>query len=318
MLTTIAPLIAIFAIFYFLMIRPQQQRMKQHRDMVANISRGDTVVTAGGQVAKVSKPVKPEDQEVTVEIADGVIGAGGAQHNFRSAPEERARQFEQGCLIDASDSHLEPRPHAARSADRLHHRAAQCAAGHRARASSRGAAKHRNARPRSSGRFLSAARSRDGSGREGQAAIADGRHPRKSAQGAHRLYRPAGEDRYGFRARHRRRAVSGRQGHRRQAERRAIGGGLLGRPGRIRIDRARQFDDCHEDYRPIPHPEPGPDSRPVARSGAPPYRPVGHARTHHRAAGRRPHPCAGTWPVRSAAPDRSARQDREDDVPVGG
>ena len=72
MLTTIAPLIAIFAIFYFLMIRPQQQRMKQHRDMVANISRGDTVVTAGGHVAKVSKPVKPEDQEVTVEIADGV------------------------------------------------------------------------------------------------------------------------------------------------------------------------------------------------------------------------------------------------------
>jgi preprotein translocase subunit YajC len=72
MITTIAPLVAIFAIFYFLMIRPQQQRMKQHRDMVANISRGDTVVTAGGILAKVAKPVKPEDTEVTVEIADGV------------------------------------------------------------------------------------------------------------------------------------------------------------------------------------------------------------------------------------------------------
>jgi preprotein translocase subunit YajC len=73
MLTTIAPLVAIFAIFYFLMIRPQQQRMKQHRDMVANIGRGDTVITAGGLVAKVSKPVKPEDTEVTVEISEGVL-----------------------------------------------------------------------------------------------------------------------------------------------------------------------------------------------------------------------------------------------------
>jgi preprotein translocase subunit YajC len=72
-LTTIAPLAAIFAIFYFLMIRPQQQRMKQHREMVANISRGDTVVTAGGLVAKVPKAVKPEDAEITVEIADGVF-----------------------------------------------------------------------------------------------------------------------------------------------------------------------------------------------------------------------------------------------------
>jgi preprotein translocase subunit YajC len=47
--------------------------MKQHRDMVANIGRGDTVITAGGLVAKVSKPVKPEDTEVTVEISEGVL-----------------------------------------------------------------------------------------------------------------------------------------------------------------------------------------------------------------------------------------------------
>jgi preprotein translocase subunit YajC len=72
MITTIAPLIAIFAIFYFLMIRPQQQRVKQHKQMVDNISRGDTVITAGGIVAKVAKPVKPDDAEVTVEIADGI------------------------------------------------------------------------------------------------------------------------------------------------------------------------------------------------------------------------------------------------------
>ena len=71
-LTSIVPLIAVFAIMYFLLIRPQQQKMKDHRKMVDNIARGDTVVTAGGIVAKVAKPVKPEDTEVTVEIADGV------------------------------------------------------------------------------------------------------------------------------------------------------------------------------------------------------------------------------------------------------
>jgi preprotein translocase subunit YajC len=52
-LYSIAPLIFIFAIMYFLMIRPQQQRMKQHREMVENVKRGDTVVTAGGVVGKV-------------------------------------------------------------------------------------------------------------------------------------------------------------------------------------------------------------------------------------------------------------------------
>jgi preprotein translocase subunit YajC len=72
MLVQFLPIVALVVLFYFLMIRPQQQRMKQHREMVANISRGDTVVTAGGHVAKVSKPVKPEDPEITVEIADGV------------------------------------------------------------------------------------------------------------------------------------------------------------------------------------------------------------------------------------------------------
>jgi preprotein translocase subunit YajC len=71
-LTTIAPLIFIFAIMYFLMIRPQQQRAKQLREMVDNVRRGDTVVTAGGIVGKVTKATTKEDTEVTVEIADGV------------------------------------------------------------------------------------------------------------------------------------------------------------------------------------------------------------------------------------------------------
>jgi len=71
-LTTIAPLIFIFGIMYFLLIRPQQQRMKQHKQMVENVRRGDTVVTAGGIVGRVTKVGQPEDPEITVEIADNV------------------------------------------------------------------------------------------------------------------------------------------------------------------------------------------------------------------------------------------------------
>jgi preprotein translocase subunit YajC len=71
-LTSIVPLIAVFAIMYFLLIRPQQQRMKQHKQMVENLRRGDTVVTAGGVVGRVSKMPPKDDPEITVEIADGV------------------------------------------------------------------------------------------------------------------------------------------------------------------------------------------------------------------------------------------------------
>jgi preprotein translocase subunit YajC len=62
------PILLMFVIFYFLLLRPQQQRMKAHREMVANIRRGDMVVTAGGIVGKVTK-VK-DDGEIEVEIAD--------------------------------------------------------------------------------------------------------------------------------------------------------------------------------------------------------------------------------------------------------
>ncbi|HTO27463.1 MAG TPA: preprotein translocase subunit YajC [Devosia sp.] len=69
-LSSFVPIIAIFAIMYFLMIRPQQQRLKQHRQMVDNVRRGDTIVTAGGIIGKVSK-VKDEG-ELLVEIAENV------------------------------------------------------------------------------------------------------------------------------------------------------------------------------------------------------------------------------------------------------
>ena len=64
------PLVLLFGIFYFLLIRPQQQRMKKQQEMVNAVRRGDTVVTAGGLVGRVAK-VK-DDGEVMVEIADGV------------------------------------------------------------------------------------------------------------------------------------------------------------------------------------------------------------------------------------------------------
>ena len=64
------PLILIFAIMYFLLIRPQQKKMKEHQAMVAALRRGDQVVTQGGLIGKVAK-VK-DDTEVEVEIADGV------------------------------------------------------------------------------------------------------------------------------------------------------------------------------------------------------------------------------------------------------
>jgi preprotein translocase subunit YajC len=64
------PLILIFGIMYFLLIRPQQKKLKDHKSMVEAVRRGDQVITAGGIIGKVSK-VK-EDGEIEVEIASGV------------------------------------------------------------------------------------------------------------------------------------------------------------------------------------------------------------------------------------------------------
>jgi preprotein translocase subunit YajC len=64
----LVPILLMFVIFYLLLLRPQQQKVKQHREMVANLRRGDTVVTAGGIVGKVTKV--RDDNEIEVEIAD--------------------------------------------------------------------------------------------------------------------------------------------------------------------------------------------------------------------------------------------------------
>lgn len=68
-LLSFLPLIIIFVLFYFLLIRPQSKRQKEHRKMVEALATGDEIVTAGGVLAKVTAV---GDQFLTVEVADGV------------------------------------------------------------------------------------------------------------------------------------------------------------------------------------------------------------------------------------------------------
>ena len=67
------PLILIFAVFYFLLIRPQQRRAKMHRDMVSAMQRGDKVITAGGLRAKVVKVVNETDVELEISPNVNVV-----------------------------------------------------------------------------------------------------------------------------------------------------------------------------------------------------------------------------------------------------
>jgi preprotein translocase subunit YajC len=71
MLINIVPFILIFVIMWFLIIRPQQRRVKEHQEMIKNVRRGDTVVTSGGIIGKVTR-VSEEGADIDVEIADGV------------------------------------------------------------------------------------------------------------------------------------------------------------------------------------------------------------------------------------------------------
>ena len=70
MLMSLLPFALIFVIMYFLILRPQQKKVRDHADLVKNIRRGDTVVTSGGLVGKVTKVV--DDDQIEVEISEGV------------------------------------------------------------------------------------------------------------------------------------------------------------------------------------------------------------------------------------------------------
>lgn len=69
-LMSLLPLVLIFVVFYFLLIRPQQKRMKQHKEMLGSLRRGDKVVTNGGIVGTIVKVLNQD--ELQIEIADGV------------------------------------------------------------------------------------------------------------------------------------------------------------------------------------------------------------------------------------------------------
>lgn len=69
-LESLLPLVLIFVVFYFLLIRPQQKKAKQHKEMLGAVRRGDRVVTGGGIVGTVTKVV--DDNELQVQIADGI------------------------------------------------------------------------------------------------------------------------------------------------------------------------------------------------------------------------------------------------------
>jgi preprotein translocase subunit YajC len=66
----LVPFVLIIVMMYFLILRPQQKRMREHQDLVKNLRRGDTVITSGGLMGKVTKVV--DDEQIEVEIADGV------------------------------------------------------------------------------------------------------------------------------------------------------------------------------------------------------------------------------------------------------
>jgi len=67
-----APLLAIFAVFYFLLIRPQQQKQKETKRLLTELKRGDRVITGGGFLATVGKAPKPEDREIEVDLAPNI------------------------------------------------------------------------------------------------------------------------------------------------------------------------------------------------------------------------------------------------------
>jgi preprotein translocase subunit YajC len=69
-LLSLAPLVIIFVVFYFLLIRPQSKRQKEHKELIGNLSKGDEVTTAGGMLGKVTEV---KDDFVKIQVADNVV-----------------------------------------------------------------------------------------------------------------------------------------------------------------------------------------------------------------------------------------------------
>jgi preprotein translocase subunit YajC len=86
----ILPMVAIMGVFYFLMIRPQQQKAKEHQAMLGKVDKGDTVVTNGGLIGKVVRVV--DDSELLVEVGENVkvrvLKAGLADVRAKGEPKK--------------------------------------------------------------------------------------------------------------------------------------------------------------------------------------------------------------------------------------
>ncbi|KGI56361.1 preprotein translocase subunit YajC [Campylobacter sp. MIT 97-5078] len=67
LLTSLLPLLVLFAIFYFLVIRPQQKQAKAHKQMISELTKGDKIITNGGLICEV---IKPEDDFIKVKLND--------------------------------------------------------------------------------------------------------------------------------------------------------------------------------------------------------------------------------------------------------
>ena len=84
----ILPLVLIMGVFYFLLIRPQQKKMKDHQEMLKKVSKGDTIITSGGLIGKVVKVI--DDNELQVEMGDNirlrVLRSGIADVRTRGEP----------------------------------------------------------------------------------------------------------------------------------------------------------------------------------------------------------------------------------------
>jgi len=92
---SLLPLVLIFVVFYFLLIRPQQKKQKAHREMLGNLHRGDRIVTSGGLIGKISRI--PNESELVVEIAEGVkVRVLRGMISEVSAKTERARDLKPG------------------------------------------------------------------------------------------------------------------------------------------------------------------------------------------------------------------------------
>ena len=87
------PLILIFGVFYILLIRPQQKKVRQHREMLDNLRRGDKIITSGGIIGTINKV--SENKELQLQVSDSVeikIAAGMVADLYKSTEPEKKQQ----------------------------------------------------------------------------------------------------------------------------------------------------------------------------------------------------------------------------------